>query len=199
MPLRISAGDQKGRLLRAPRRAQTRPTASRVRSALFNILGDRVIGATWLDLYAGSGITGLEALCRGAAWATFVDSDADARRCITHNIQTLGYHDRAEVYAGSVERFLHDRPARPAARMAPQPFDLVFADPPYRQNRGAPLFDRLLLLCHNSGKIAPHAWIIVEHAATIHTPLSGGRWRQVREYTYGDSALTVYGPGDRET
>jgi 16S rRNA (guanine(966)-N(2))-methyltransferase RsmD len=191
MPIRIGAGDQKGRALRTPKRAATRPTSSRVRAALFNILGDRILQATWLDLFAGSGATGLEALCRGAAWATFVEAQPEAGRCISDNIKALGYADRAHVWHGSVRQFLR------AARRTPplSPFDLVFADPPYddgRRNRDA--LEQLLLLCRRSDMIAPHAWLILEHAAGIAAPAAGGRWQRARTYTYGDSALTIYHP-----
>lgn len=191
MTLRIGAGDQKGRVLRAPKQAATRPTSGRVRAALFNILGDRVRKAAWLDLYAGSGIIGLEALCRGAASATFVEAHPDACRCIEENIALLGYADRTEVRCGPVHRFF-----QPAARSAPpRRFDVVFADPPYDGGeRTARAFDELLLLCRRDDMIAPHAWLIIEHAATAATPPEGGGWRRARTYVYGDSALTVYQP-----
>jgi 16S rRNA (guanine966-N2)-methyltransferase len=195
MTLRIGAGDQKGRLLRAPARAVTRPTSGRVRGALFNILGNRVLNAVWLDLYAGSGIIGLEALCRGAAWTTFVEAHPDARRCITRNIQTLGVADRTQIWPGTVERFLRDRTASTTTpRSAPPLFDVVFADPPYHTEGGAIPLRQLLPLCRDSGKIAPHAWLIVEHAATTAIPPGGGEWSRTRTYTYGESALTVYQP-----
>jgi 16S rRNA (guanine(966)-N(2))-methyltransferase RsmD len=192
MSLRIIAGDQKGRLLRAPKRAPTRPTSARVRAALFNILGARLLNATWLDLYAGSGIIGLEALCRGAAWATFVEADLEACRCIHANIQTLGLHAHTHVWGGAVQEFLRKPGGLPATGGQ---FDLVFADPPYAAGRGrAPTPEQLLLLCRQSGKIAPHAWIIIEHAATTAMPAESAGWQRTRTYPYGDSAMTIYHP-----
>jgi len=191
MSVRIGAGDQKGRVLRAPKNAPTRPTSARVRAALFNIIGARIADATLLDLYAGSGVIGLEALCRGAAWATFVESDPEACRCIHDNIRTLGLHAATHVWCGSVREFLR-RPggAPPSGR----PFDLVFADPPYNSGRGAPAAGPLLLLCRQSDKIAPHAWIMIEHAAKTAMPMEGAGWQQTRTYPYGDSAMTLYRP-----
>lgn len=190
MTLRIGAGDQKGRALSAPKQAATRPTAGRVRAALFNILGDRVLQATWLDLYAGSGVIGLEALCRGAAWATFVETHPEACRCITDNLHSLGYADRAEVWCGPVHQFL--RPSDTGS--SPRRFDLVFADPPYDDRQRRFSLDQLLLLCRRSGMIAPHAWLIIEHATRTATPPEGSGWQRARTYTYGDCALTLYRP-----
>ncbi|MBI3621466.1 MAG: 16S rRNA (guanine(966)-N(2))-methyltransferase RsmD [Nitrospirae bacterium] len=191
MSLRIGAGDQKGRLLRAPKRAPTRPTSARVRAALFNILGARLPDAAWLDLYAGSGIIGLEALCRGAAWSTFVESDAEACRCIHANIETLGLRDRTHVWCGSVQDFLRRPGGAPSTGRL---FDLVFADPPYAAGRSTGTPEELLLLCRQSGKIAPHAWIMIEHAARTAMPTGHAGWQRSRTYPYGDSAMTLYQP-----
>jgi 16S rRNA (guanine966-N2)-methyltransferase len=117
--LRIVAGDFKGRRLRAPRGPRTRPTADRVREALFSMLG-QVTGARVLDLYAGSGALGIEALSRGAASAVFVERDPRAAAAIAANLDSLGLE--AEVQRQDALRFL--------AR-AQGGFDLVFCDPPY--------------------------------------------------------------------
>lgn len=189
--MRIGAGDQKGRQLRAPKRAPTRPTSARLRAALFNILGARLLNTAWLDLYAGSGIIGLEALCRGAAWATFVEADPEACRCIRANIQTLNLQAAGYVWRGAVQEFLRQPGGLPPSGA---PFDLVFADPPYAAGPNVPSPERLLLLCRQSGKIAPHAWVMIEHAVKSAMPTEHADWRRHRTYTYGDSALTVYHP-----
>jgi 16S rRNA (guanine966-N2)-methyltransferase len=118
--LRIVAGSHGGRRIETPPGRSTRPTSDRVREALFSILGDAVEGARVLDLYAGSGALGIEALSRGAAGATFVDSDERAARVIERNLAELRMDGR--VHRRDVGAWLdadHD------------PFDLVFADPPY--------------------------------------------------------------------
>jgi 16S rRNA (guanine966-N2)-methyltransferase len=117
--LRIVAGEFKGRRLHAPRGARTRPTADRVREALFSMLGD-VSGARVLDLYAGSGALGIEALSRGAESAVFVERDRSALGALQRNLDAIGA--RADVRRQDVARFL----ARPEGT-----FDLVFCDPPY--------------------------------------------------------------------
>ena len=127
--MRVVAGEFKGRRLHAPRGAGTRPTADRVREALFSMLGD-VSGARVLDLYAGSGALGIEALSRGAASATFVERDRHALAALRRNLEAVGAP--AEVIPRDVERFL----ARPAGT-----FDLVFCDPPYD---GAPAVAEVL-------------------------------------------------------
>jgi 16S rRNA (guanine(966)-N(2))-methyltransferase RsmD len=125
--MRVIAGTHRGRRLVTPRGRVTRPTADRVREALFSILGD-VEGARVLDLFAGSGALGIEALSRGAANATFVDSAPPAVAAIKSNLQALNLP--AEVRLQRAIPFLQ------AARRARRQYDLVFLDPPYRHSSG---------------------------------------------------------------
>jgi 16S rRNA (guanine966-N2)-methyltransferase len=122
--VRIVAGTARGRRIEAPAGRDTRPTNDRVREAIFNSLGslDAIVGSTVVDLFAGSGALGLEALSRGAAHVTFVDDDRHARRAIERNIDTLGFADRSEVVAADALGYLAAGP----------PVDLLLCDPPYR-------------------------------------------------------------------
>jgi 16S rRNA (guanine966-N2)-methyltransferase len=122
--VRVIAGRWGGRRLQAPPGRSTRPTSDRVREALFSVLGARVDGARVLDLYAGSGALGLEALSRGARDATFVDSAPAALRAVRANLEALG--GAAEVVRSDARRFLVGASAN--ARQ----YDLIFLDPPYR-------------------------------------------------------------------
>jgi len=122
--VRVIAGQYGGRRLTTPKGAATRPTADRVREALFSILGARVEGASVLDLFAGSGALGLEALSRGAVRATFVESAPAAQRALRANVEALGAE--AELVRADALRWLRSAP--PGARQ----YDLVFLDPPYR-------------------------------------------------------------------
>ncbi len=125
--MRIIAGAHRGRLLRAPRGAETRPTSDRVREALFSILGD-VAGLRVLDLFAGSGALGLEALSRGAATVDFVDRSPPAIEAVRMNLSTLGL----EAPTRRAEARSYLRNARDLGRQ----YDLVFLDPPYRRATG---------------------------------------------------------------
>ena len=172
--MRIVAGELKGRRLQSPprRSASVRPTADRVREALFSILGD-VRGATVLDLYCGTGALALEAISRGAAAATLVDTDTTlARRNVTH----LGVADRAEVVRSDSIGYLR------GVRLA---FDLIFCDPPYR------LADRLegdldLLI---PKRLAPGGRLIVEGAARRPLRIS---LPVITERRYGDTLVTIH-------
>ena len=122
--MRVIAGRYGGRRIQAPPGHTTRPTSDRVREALFSILGDRVVDARVLDLFAGSGALGIEALSRGAASATFVDTARSALRALRDNLEALGAD--GEIIVADAREFLRLTPA--GARQ----YDLVFLDPPYR-------------------------------------------------------------------
>ena len=155
--LRIVAGHHRGRRLLAPSGETTRPTAERVRQALFDMLWhapwagrDVLDGARVLDAFAGTGALGLEALSRGAAQATFIEPDRAALAALRRNIATLGEEDRAQVIPGDATR------PPPAAA----PFGLLLLDPPY----GKDLVPRALAALHAGGWIAPGALVVAEVA-----------------------------------
>src|SRR2546422_3870030 len=176
--MRVVAGTHKGQRLEAPRRA-VRPTADRVREALFSMLGS-VDGANVLDLYAGSGALGIEALSRGAASATFVDSDAAAVRAVRSNLERLGI-DGARVVRADALAFL-----RGAAGRAER-WDLVMCDPPYRlaPRLSEPLGSLLVRV------LATGAGVVVEsssrHPLELELPLR-------KERRYGDTRIAIYVP-----
>jgi len=158
--VRITGGSLRGRTLRTISGQTVRPTSDKVRQALFNILGERVTDARVLDVFAGSGSVGLEALSRGAAHATFVEKDHRALKVIHENVEALGLVDRATVrrfdIVGQPEK-LHD----PAGT-----FDVVFLDPPYRLTRtvtsGSEL-GRLLETLWTARVASPDAVVVLEH------------------------------------
>ena len=152
-PMRIIAGNAKGRKLQAPKGSKTRPTSDRVREAIFSIVGDLVLDALVLDLYAGTGAMGLEALSRGARQAVFVETDISALKCLEMNIRLCGCGDRSNVVK------------RPALNYLEKPgpgggFDLVFADPPYTGDLGT----LTLLAISKHAKSFKSCLIILEHA-----------------------------------
>lgn len=147
--MRIIAGEWRGRKLIAPKGDTTRPTADRTRERLFSMLTSRVgdfKDLQILDLFAGSGALGLEALSRGAAHCTFVEQDRAALDALDKNIATFGA--ASDVRIGSV---LHLGPAR-------KPYDLILMDPPYNTGAGAVALDKL----SRQGWFAPSAWIVIE-------------------------------------
>jgi 16S rRNA (guanine966-N2)-methyltransferase len=171
--MRVVAGEFKGRPLRMPRGARTRPTADKVREALFSILGD-VSGARVLDLFAGSGALGIEALSRGAAGAVFVERDPRAVDAIHRNLEAVGAE--AEVRRQDVLRFLASYEGR---------FDLVLIDPPYdfAVRLAGPLAERLPAV------LADEARIVVESdkRRPLELPLP-----LVRERVFGDTRVAVH-------
>ncbi len=157
---RIVAGEWRGRRLMVPRRG-VRPTSERVREAVFNSLTARLgdwTGLRVLDLYAGSGALGLEALSRGASESVFVERDAGAAGIIRRNLDTLGAGDRAWVLA---------RDVLSAARDAHVPFDVVFADPPYQDAGSLP---GVLATYCDTGWFAPGAELVVETGRRAESP-----------------------------
>jgi 16S rRNA (guanine966-N2)-methyltransferase len=155
--MRVVGGRLRSRPLAGPKSASLRPTADRLREALFNILthayGDPVNGARVLDLFAGTGALGIEAISRGASYALFVDEGVEARALLRENIESLGL--------GGVTRIFR----RDATKLGPvhplEPFSLVFADPPY----GKGLAEKALASARDGGWLTPQALVVVEEAA----------------------------------
>ena len=174
--MRVIAGRLGGRRLAAPRGLATRPTSDRVREALFSALGD-VRGARVLDLYAGTGALGIEALSRGATQATFVESARAALAALRENLAALGLEASARVVA------------QPVARAVPGlsgPFDLVFADPPY-----AAIAEVSAAIAALAPVLEGEARVVVEHASRDEAPaLAGLTARPSR--AYGDTSVTIY-------
>jgi len=182
-PVRIIAGRFRGQGIAAPRGLATRPTADRVREALFSILGD-VEGLDVLDLFAGSGALGLEALSRGARAATFVDAGRAAVAAIRANVATLGVGDETTVIAADVGAGIRRLAGAGAS------FGLVFCDPPYARTETGSMLESLVA----RGLLAPGAWIVLEHAARADAPGPGDTPSLEARFTrtYGDTALTFY-------
>jgi len=164
----------------------TRPTSDRVREALFSILGD-VVGADVLDLYAGTGALGIEALSRGATHATFVECGAPALRALRRNVTALDLDDATTIFPWRVERALSSSP------WESRRFDLVFVDPPYAEMRGG-VFAKGLAKAVAQGfpaALKPGARMVLEHASSDAPPaISGVAVERTR--TYGDTSLSFY-------
>jgi 16S rRNA (guanine(966)-N(2))-methyltransferase RsmD len=178
--MRVIAGVARGVPLAAPRDRGTRPITDRVKETLFGILGERVLDARVVDLYAGSGAIGIEALSRGASHATFVERNRQAVGVIGSNLERTGLADRATVRPMDVMRFLASASASAAQGSA---YDLALLDPPYQERAILAPLEGLVPL------LAPEATVVVKHFwRTEVPPLEGLRpWRERR---FGETALT---------
>jgi 16S rRNA (guanine966-N2)-methyltransferase len=155
MALRVIAGELKGRRLRSVPGPGTRPTADRTREAVFSILGPAVRGAHVLDLFAGTGACGIEAMSRGAASAVFLEIGREALRVLEANLAACGLSDRCRVIRRNAAADLK------CLKAAGPAFDLVFVDPPYGAGMIAPALSQLL----GARCLAPQARVVVEHGA----------------------------------
>lgn len=173
--MRIVGGRFRGRALAGPKTWAVRPTSDRLRETLFNVLahayGDPVSGARVLDLFAGTGALGLEALSRGASYALFVDDTAEGRGLVRANIDALGVAGITKVFRRDATRL---GPAHPNA-----PFSLVFCDPPY----GKGLAEKALASAREGGWLQPDALVLVEESAEAEFTLPEGfSLQEVRDY-----------------
>ncbi len=167
--MKIIGGEYGGRRLKVPHDPRVRPSGERIRAAWFSILLPRLPGTAVLDLFAGSGALGLEALSRGATRADFVERGAPSVRALRDNIAALGVEDRARVHRGDAMRFIE--------RVDPAVYAIAFADPPYDSDYAARLIERF--------RHEPFAAVLgVEHSAA--EPLAGDESRR-----YGDAVLTL--------
>jgi 16S rRNA (guanine966-N2)-methyltransferase len=173
--MRVIAGTARGRQLLAPKDKGTRPISDRVKESLFGAIGARIVGARVLDLYAGSGAVGIEALSRGAASATFVERARPAVTVIRENLARTGLSEGAEVRAQAVETFLA---ATPEGR-----WDVVVLDPPYAERTLDLPLERL------RPHLAPGALVVVKHF--WRTPMPAGAGLTItRTKRFGETALT---------
>jgi len=186
----VVAGIARGRRLRVPRGDRIRPTAGRVKEAIFSALDarGRIVDARVLDLFAGSGALGIEALSRGAAHATFVERDPDAVAAIVANLEATGLTEHADVQRRAVAVVLDD--ARPAGAR----YDLVFADPPYGLD--ADVLARVLGRLASSPWITSRATVVVEHARAP-GPVPGLRTTWERQF--GDTLVVFLEPEESDT
>jgi 16S rRNA (guanine966-N2)-methyltransferase len=178
--LRLTGGTLRNRSVSTPAGRAVRPTPARVKEALFSILADRLDNANVLDLFAGTGALGFEALSRGAAHATFVEQHRPTANALRTSAAALGLADRTTVIALSTER---------AARVVDGRYDLVFADPPYAQPYPASTFATL----RERGAIDERSLVIYEHSSRLEAP-SDPAFNVQRTATYGEVALAFLAP-----
>lgn len=184
--MRIIAGQLKGRRLASPDWPGLRPTSDKLRETLFNVLGPAVAGARLLDGYAGTGAVGIEALSRGAAHVTFVDSDRRAVELVQANLLHCGVKERYAIirvdFAGVAARLGQDR------------FDIIFLDPPYGAGAMAAALAAAagLASSHGGPLRARETRVVIEHARRDEPPAEAGQLRLTRSLSSGDSGLAFY-------
>jgi 16S rRNA (guanine966-N2)-methyltransferase len=180
--MRVIAGSAKGaRLVRVP--AGIRPVSDRAREGLFSSLGDLVEGARVLDLYAGTGALGVEALSRGASEAVFVDRSPAAVSAIRENLARTSLSDRARVERSEVRRFLERRPERAGS-------DLVFIDPPYEAGQAE--LDPVLSLLDVRSLLREGFTVVLSRGSRSSNSVIPLHWSVARRLSYGDSVVTLF-------
>jgi 16S rRNA (guanine(966)-N(2))-methyltransferase RsmD len=181
--MRIIAGKYRSRTLRSLKGQMLRPTSDRLRETLFNILGPAVSGATFVDLYAGTGAVGIEALSRGARHTILVEQHEPAVALIRRNLESLGIGAEAEVLGMNVERAIERLEARHAHTQ------FIFLDPPYAANAE---YENTLEALGESPIVAPGARVVVEHLRKRELPERVGELELTRVVEQGDAALSFY-------
>jgi len=187
--MRVIAGSHRGRRLSGPRGLSLRPTSDKVREALFSILGDRISGCRFLDLYAGTGAVGIEALSRGAQLVTFVESEPGAVQIMRKNLTGCHLLDRADLRVGPTQSFLRQR------QFWHGPYDVVFADPPYADQDAV----ELVLDGWHLGLVTPEGVMVIEQPARVEPSPATDSVQLIRRYAYGDTALWLYGSTPRRS
>jgi 16S rRNA (guanine966-N2)-methyltransferase len=181
--MRIIAGLYRGRVLKSSRALALRPTSDRLRETLFNVLSPRIPGAVFVDLYAGTGAIGIEALSRGAARVCFIEENSAAARVLQENLKLLGARDGADVVkaeAGAGIRSLARRGVRA---------DICFVDPPYTTPSE---YDRSMRILSQTGLMAPEGLVIMQHSRKQALDGNIGDWQRVRLLEQGSNALSFY-------
>ena len=188
--MRIVAGKFRSRQIRSLKGRELRPTSDRLRETLFNVLSPVIEGSHFLDIFAGTGAIGIEALSRGARQAVFLEKHQPALKLIRENLSSLGVHQTFQILSGdafhTLEKLVQNKAAGAPA------FDIIFFDPPYA---AAHEYERILHLLGSSTLLSPAAIAVAEHHHKLKLPVEAGILRRCRFLRQGDAALSFYKPG----
>jgi 16S rRNA (guanine966-N2)-methyltransferase len=185
--MRVIAGTFRSRQLKSLKGNALRPTSDRLRETMFNVIADRVAGSRFLDIYAGTGAVGIEALSRGAIEAVFLENHAPAAALIRKNLATLEIKSGARVLPVDALRGLEKLAAEPTSRIPP--FDLVFLDPPYAATEE---YARVLNFLEAAPFLSNDSIAIAEHRYSFDLPEAIGHLQRARVLRQGDASLTFY-------
>ena len=185
--MRVIAGIYRSRILKSLKGLALRPTSDRLRETLFNVLAPNIVGSRFVDLFAGTGAIGIEALSRGAAEVVFIENHAPAATLIRRNLESLNINTRVTVLAVDALRGL----AMLSARKNPgaPAFDHIFLDPPYA---AAADYSRVLEFLGSAGLLAPGGIVVAEHRRNFDLPEVPGALKRFRVLRQGDAALSFY-------
>ena len=187
--MRISAGHLKGKKINFKKAQKTaakqdtlRPTSSKVRESVFNIIGSLIVDAKFIDLYAGTGAVGIEAMSRGAKMVFFVEADGKRAELIKDMLKDCGYSSKADIIRGEASAFIGK------AEIEGLKFDIVFLDPPYHEGE----LEAALSLLAEGTLLNDDGIIIAEHTSKKKLPDEIGRLAKRKDYKYGDTMLTLF-------
>lgn len=180
--MRVISGTCKGRPLKAVPGTSTRPTTDKVKESIFNIIGPFFEGGKGLDLYAGSGGLGIEAISRGLDFVVFVDQNPKAIEIIQQNLKNCRFDDKAEVYRNEAKRALKAVTKRNIL------FDVIFLDPPYAKQR----LEEEIEFISKSNFLSAQGIIVVEHDASLIINASIDKLICIRQERYGDTGISIY-------
>ncbi len=184
--MRIISGTSRGRRLRTTKGHSLRPTSDRVKESIFNILGEEVRGKVVLDLFAGTGNLGIEALSRGAKRAVFVERAREALRTIQENLLQCGFSNQGEILPREVSRAIGILEARGES------FDLILMDPPYEKG----WVERTLIKLNHHKIYQEGSLLVIEHGRRERLPQEMGKWTQWKERGIGDTIVSIFRFGD---
>jgi len=185
--MRIVAGKYRSRILKSLKGNALRPTSDRLRETLFNVLGTNVAGSRFLDVFAGTGAVGIEAISRGATQVVFIENHAPAATLIRRNLDSLEIQNGAQILLFDALRGLEKIAARHKPTDAP--FDFVYVDPPYAEKEQ---YDRVLGFLGAASFLSEGSLVIAEHRRTHELPQRVGRLMQTRILRQGDAALSFF-------
>ncbi|HEY2420012.1 MAG TPA: 16S rRNA (guanine(966)-N(2))-methyltransferase RsmD [Neobacillus sp.] len=186
--MRVVSGNCKGRPLKAVPGNSTRPTTDKVKEALFNMIGPYFNGGIGLDLFAGSGGLGIEALSRGLEKVIFIDRDAKAIQVIHENIRSCNFEEKTEVYCNDADRAIKALIKREIC------FDYIFLDPPYKKQQLVSLMEKM----NEKQLLNLNGVIVCEHDRALELPEAVGDYKQIKHEKYGIIAVTIYLRGSEE-
>lgn len=180
--MRITAGTMKGRKLKVPCGLDLRPTSDKVKEALFNILSNQIAGATLLDLYAGTGSIGIEALSRGAGNVIFIENNLRHLQYLKKNLALFSFEGKVEIFAIAASDFLKK------SKKLHRSFDIIFVDPPYASNE----VEKILPMLQEGDMITDQGMVIIEHFHKKALPEKEGNLFFLKKYKYGETVLSFY-------